>query len=208
MVPDYHEHLRRQLDFLERSCAAFDRGCEDEAVRVAVSIRVLIHETGNSTSLLAHLGRRDIQLLSTCLDIVAKSQDPWLKGTRRMFNGMGQYVPGQAPPYQPKLGNSYSHYFLPVDSWWKQPVFILDPDTRVTRKDVVLTAADKDGGAHVDNKLTPDYERLLASGDLGYLVTRDENEETHTPITGHHYVALRQMGHELLNSPELLALAQ
>ena len=40
------------------------------------------------------------------------------------------------------------------------------PGTQVSRKDVVLVAADKDGGAHVDSALTPEYERLIESGDL------------------------------------------
>ena len=204
----YRDHLCRQLEFISRSCDSFDRGFEDEAVRIAVSIRVMIHDTQSSTSLLKHLQARDIRLLSTCLDIVAKLQDPWLKGGRlRMFNGMGQYTPGQTPPYRPSLGNSYSHYFARVNDWWTQPVFVLDPDTWVMRGDVVLTAANKDGGAHVDSKLTPEYERLVASGDLGCLVAQHGTEEIRIPISGHHYVALRQMGYELLNSPELCRLA-
>jgi hypothetical protein len=71
------------------------------------------------------------------------------------------------------------------------------------RERIVLDAADKDGGAHVDAALTPMYLRLVESGDLGFFV--DEHGKQ-TPITGHHYVALRQMGHELLDSPALVAL--
>jgi len=81
--------------------------------------------------------------------------------------------------------------------------FILDPDTWVSRKDVALTAANKDGGSHVDAKLTPTYERLVNSEDLGYFM---DEHGTQTPITGHHYVALRQMGYELLDSPALIGL--
>jgi hypothetical protein len=39
---------------------------------------------------------------------------------------------------------------------------------------------------------------------LGVFVDEHGSE---TPITGHHYVALRQMGYEILNSPDLLKLA-
>jgi hypothetical protein len=69
---------------------------------------------------------------------------------------------------------------------------------------LTLSAADKDGGAHVDAVLTPAYERLMESGDLGNFVDDCGNQ---TPITGHHFVALRQMGHELFASQQLIALA-
>jgi hypothetical protein len=80
----------------------------------------------------------------------------------------------------------------------------LDNSTRVTRKDVALAARDKDGGAHVDANLTLTYERLIESDELGSFV---DESGVRVPITGHHYVALRQMGYEVLNSPELTALA-
>ena len=77
--------------------------------------------------------------------------------------------------------------------------------TPLTRKDVVLTAADRDGGAHVDSRLTPEYERLAADGALGSLVRSDSVE---IPITNGHLMALRQIGYEVLHSPDLIALAQ
>ena len=83
---------------------------------------------------------------------------------------------------------------LSVDQWLKETVFILDPDTWVSREAVVLNAADKDGGAHVDAQLTPLYERLVNSGDLGVFVDEHGSE---TPITEHHYVVLRQVVYEL-----------
>ena len=55
------EHLRSQVRFLERSAAAFDAGDEDEASRLATSIRVLVHDPpkGRPASLLAQLGVKD-----------------------------------------------------------------------------------------------------------------------------------------------------
>jgi hypothetical protein len=163
---------------------------------------VLIHDTQNQSSLLTDLGANTIALTSSCFDITSRIQP----GTRaRMSNGIGRFEigPGGVARYYPKLGNGMFRYDLPVGQWWNQTIFILDPDTWVTRKDVVMSAADKDGGAHVDAKLTPVDERLVQSGDLGYFVDEQSRE---TPLTGHHYVALRQMGHELLDSPALLTL--
>jgi hypothetical protein len=199
---DFRAQLKRQLGFLERSCYSFDAGLHDEAIRIAQCIRVLIHDTKKQTSLLTHLNAKNIALTSSCLDITTKIQP----GTRaRMFNGMGRFeISPSGSRYYPKLGGGMCRYDLLVESWWTQTVFILDPDTWVTRRDVVLTAADKDGGAHVDALLTPLYERLVAGGDLGNFV---DKQGTETPISGRHFVALRQMGHELLDSSSLVKLA-
>jgi hypothetical protein len=116
----------------------------------------------------------------------------------------GFLVETHVTTYLPKLGGGTFYETMPVERWWEQTVFVLDHDTWVSRKEVVLTAADKDGGAHVDESLTPTYERLVKGGDLGFFV---DTHGTEMPIGNHHYVALRQMGYELLNSPELLALA-
>ena len=65
MEPDFKAHLFRQLGFLWRSCQAYDEGHIDEAVRIATVIRVLIHDTQASTSLLKHLDAENILLSST-----------------------------------------------------------------------------------------------------------------------------------------------
>ena len=77
---------------------------------------------------------------------------------------MGQFETGpHGARYSPKLGGcGMFDHTLSVDQWLKETVFILHPDTWVSREAVVLNAADKDGGAHVDAQLTPLYERLVA----------------------------------------------
>jgi hypothetical protein len=198
---DFRESLKRQFGFLARSCHSFDAGYHDEAIRIAQCIRVLMHDTGKQRSLLTHLNAKSVSLMSTCLDIASKMRP----GSRvQMFNGMGMFRSSpEGASYFPKLDDSMFQHDLPVEQWWAETVFILDPETWVSRKRVVLDAADKDGGAHVDAALTPIYERLVDSGDLGCFF---DEQGTEIRVTGHHYVALRQMGHELLNSPSLVAL--
>jgi hypothetical protein len=199
------EQLRRQLSFLDHSSDAYDRGLQDEAIRIATTIRVLVHQTKNSTSLLKHLGATEIHLLSTCRDIrpMLDGSDPFYAGTRiRLFNGMALF----GDVYRAKLGSGSVRQPRTVSDWWSQVVYALDDGTKLTRKDIVLAAADKDGGAHVDIKLTTEYELLLAPGSLGTLVFEQGGETENQPITDGHFVALRQMAYELLNSPELLAL--
>ena len=205
---DFQAALRRQIGFLDRSCRSFDDGFHDEAIRIAQCVRVMMHDTKNQTFVLTRLGAKNIVLTSTCLDIASMLRDPKSLAFGRRpqtFNGMGRFTIGpHGARYFPKLGDGMFRYQLPVHAWWTQTVFVLDPETWVCRKEVVLSAADKDGGAHVDRSLTPQYQRLIESGDLGYFT---DESGAQRPISGHHYVALRQMGHELLNSPMLLNLA-
>jgi hypothetical protein len=205
-TPDrFREQLKRQLAFIERSCVAYDSGREDEATRIATVLRVLFHNTKNSVSLLAHLNAVDIKLLSTSMDIVAHfdNHDWFRKGQLpTFFNGMGILANGK---HRPKLGEGGMNEFQGMPSWWRQPVIILNSHP-YTREAIVLNVADKDGGAHVDATLTPEYEQLIAQGSLGALIERTANGDLVTPITDAHFCALRQIGFEVLNSPDLLAL--
>jgi hypothetical protein len=65
MLIDFQAHLARQLGFLLRSAAAYDSGLRDEAYRIATAIRVLLHQTNRSDSLLHHLRAESAPLLST-----------------------------------------------------------------------------------------------------------------------------------------------
>ncbi len=92
-----------------------------------------------------------------------------------------------------------------------QTIFILarGQDRRISRKDIVLVAANKDGGAHVDAKLTPQYESLKQRG--GTLLSFDSNiggEFKKVEFENIHELLIRQMVYELLNSPALLALSR
>jgi hypothetical protein len=190
---DFLEQLRRQMGFLRRSCESFDAGDQAEAVRIATCIRVLVHDTRHSTSLLTHLGAKHIRLRSTVAPIppnaiVAERLISWTGGA----NGIEA---------RPRLRMSATDRFLPVQEWWLEVVAVPSREHRMTRRDLVLGAADRDGGAHVDATLTPDYHRLknawTAVGGLSDSRTIEE-----VPL-----VSLRTLGYEVLMSPELRALA-
>jgi len=52
LPPILLKQLRRQLTFLRNSAASYDAGYSEEALRIGVVIRVLLHDTQYSTSLL------------------------------------------------------------------------------------------------------------------------------------------------------------
>jgi hypothetical protein len=49
-------HLDEQIKFLEASAAAYDKGFDGEAKRLAVTLKVLLYDTKQSHSLLSQLG--------------------------------------------------------------------------------------------------------------------------------------------------------
>jgi hypothetical protein len=196
---DFRKQLEKQIGFLDRSCKAYDHGYVDESIRIATVIRVLIHDTPKSTSLLRHLSATHIDLLST-----AEPQKIPVGGAA-MF-GMGSYTMGSAgSKWHPVCQNT--RFQLPVHEWWTQLVF---GDTRhyLSRKVIVLAAANKDGGAHVDSDLTPAYAALAQSGSVGIFGygKRDDPARVEAPIENGHLGYLRAFGYELLSSRELLNL--
>ena len=187
------EQLKRQLGFLERSCSHFDAGHTDEAIRIATIVRVLIHHTNASTSLLHHLGASTISLLST-YPILGDEVLFTLSSPVRISD-IGIHAP---------LDTAIVRLFMPANEWWNQ-VLVRDGQKDYTREFVAVKATNKDGGAHVDADLGRDYERLSTDG---WTWKQEENGQVlQNQIMPTHYILLRQTGYELLNSPELLALS-
>lgn len=193
----YKEQLCRQLRFIERSSAAFDKGFLDEAIRIAITIRVLIHQTKNSKSLLHHLGARStVKILSSIAQ-----PDP-SDGVLCLFDGVMELsMDGPAPNLELSRAKA-----VDVETWWNEIAVVTGPEMPHTRQSIVCTAADKDGGAHVDEALTQEYEELM-KGMYSFTKSKGNAEECRD-IGNHQFFALRVFANELLNSPELQALAQ
>jgi hypothetical protein len=127
-----------------------------------------------------------------------------------MFTGMGRvrFTGGKGVKWSANTDLNAIDRAIVLADWWNQTVYI-HGSIRLTRKDIVLAAADKDGGAHVDSKLTTEYESLMNVGGNGFWRIADMNHPgVFHPIIDAHLVYLRQMGFELLNSPELLDLCK
>ncbi len=78
-----------------------------------------------------------------------------------MYTGMGKmYFSQGGAQWSPNTSVRAIDRYMPVGDWWRQTLYVKG-SVRLTRQDVVLAAADKDGGAHVDAKLTPNYESLM-----------------------------------------------
>lgn len=186
-------HLAEHIYFLEASAAAFDEGFTSEAKRLATSLRVLLHDTSNSHSLLGQLGRKDLQFYDTALEIDSENSATQSGLTLALIKptGLSSHVPilDDSPRGAPRQ--------VDFDRWWNAPVFIDDRRQTLSRKDLALSVADQDGGAHVDPSLNETYARLTRDNSLGWVRVLGTSE---TPIQEPAQASVRQIAHEVLKS--------
>jgi len=157
---ELRQHLKEHLGFLDESGRLYDQGKEHEAKRLATSIRLLLHDTGQSHSLLQQLAvKTHITYWSVLLQEAGPSSRSYIGiGIRMGFGGLDQYVPNLFPPQRQ----------LTFDKWWDDDPLIIQDTERVTRKRAVLALANKDGGAHVDPSLNALDYRLLRTDLVGW----------------------------------------
>lgn len=183
--------LKEQLQFLQASADAFDGGFEGEAKRLAVSIRVLLHDTNNSHSLLGLLGKKDISFVDTAL--------PETRGNELPHGGLVVMTLGGSKPrvLAPLDDTMTPATSLRFDAWWHAVAFRDDKSKTLSRKDLILIAANQDGGAHVDPDLNETYARLSKDNSFGWVATTPAGT---APMPGPEKAAIRQIAHEVLKS--------
>jgi hypothetical protein len=190
---ELHDHLNEQLGFLLRSATSYDNGFTDEAKRLAVTIRVLVHDTANSSSLLGQLGLKSTLFLDTAILQDPANLLPYGSLIQMIFGPSGaSYIPSldQLPPNT--TPNSVS-----FDQWWSRPIFRNKEMQVLTRKDLILSVADQDGGAHIDPALNEAYSKLSRGGAMGWRYTGQSGSYIIRPPE---LAAVRQIVHEVLKT--------
>jgi hypothetical protein len=188
--------LRQQLTFLRRSCDAYDAGVEDESIRIANAMRIIFHDKGRSTSLMTHLGLKVTKMLSSSRGL----------GDWKDFLAHRLDLRSPQPIHMvPLLGDRFIE--LQLDEWWNnEPVFNHD-GVPYSRRMICLSAAEKDGGAHVDEELER-YYQVLCAGEYAIGIQGDLQFDGEAPFpqgvtlysTNAHLALLRQFAHEVLVS--------
>jgi len=186
-------HLKEQTEFLKSSADAYDRGFQGEAKRLAVTLRILLHHHGSNNALLHQLGRLD---------------------TSRFYDSAPANLPGNLGTYSglvvtahTKTGAEYIPMlddnqigpgeWIPFSSWWETTIFVDNKKRKVSRRDLILSLADQDGGAHVDPALNERYFALSRENSMGWVVTQGTVQH---PMGPPHLASVRQIAHEVLKS--------
>ena len=190
---DLDQELTDRLDLLKTDAATYDSGKEIAAKSFATGIRIMVHDTAVSHSLLRQLGRKGDPFLDTALPIDSKS----------FFSYSGLLAASMGPGgcgFKPHLENhpEGGGKLIPFEDWWNATVFRDQQGNTFSRKQLVLALANQDGGAHVDPQLDEVYHKLTRQNSLGWSIKH--GDEPWKAVTNPHYAAVRQIAHELLKS--------
>lgn len=189
-------HLADCIGFLNASCTSFDAGFLGEAKRLATTIRVLVHDTKASTSLLTLLGTKSTIMFTTTANIDRPGNMAGhlgLVGFQLGSDGASYWAPlDKGPP------SRYNRPPCTFDAWWSEQVINDRKGGVFSRRDLTLALANKDGGAHVDEKLDPSYAALTRGNSLGWQASDGNGAERALSSVELHSV--RQIAHEVLHT--------
>ncbi len=187
---DLERHLEEQVKFLENSANSFDKGFEGEAKRLAATIRLLVHDTKMSASLLGQLGKKSGLFPDTKSENDKRSLMPYQGLVSLNLN-----ITGGETQYVAMLDDAPGKYMISFDDWWSSSVFRDNSGRGLSRKDIILIAANQDGGAHVDSALDEVYSNISKGISTGWKQVKGKDERY---IEGAERAAIRQITHELL----------
>ncbi|PKE63134.1 hypothetical protein [Macrococcoides caseolyticum] len=182
------EHWEDQLTFIQSSIVNFDNGNENEARRIATSLRIMFHQTRLSKSLFHQLKLNHKLFLWSSGGLYTPSNllSSWtLLKLKQDINGLS---------YEPLGLDNERTFYLCFDDWWNEIIFD-DKKNVFTRKDVITFVANQDGGAHVDDSLGQKYAELVKHNSLGWSDGWG-NAVSNNPV----YNAIRQIAQEVILS--------
>jgi hypothetical protein len=191
------------LELIRVLCECYDKeGKEIIALSISTAIRVLVHDTNNSTSLLTHMDKKNAKFLSTNLE---NSKELIRLGLVRRINvGVKDGIGGEAK-YWPICDERYfpmpkEKKLLNFEEWWNTEIIFESAEYGLTRRDLVLSVVNKDGGAHFDTKVQKKYNdfRHTWSGGSTLVGTKSGISRGYDNIPV--YPAIRQIGYELLRT--------
>ena len=189
-------HLKENLVFLKTSAISFDNGNLGEAKRLAVSIRVLLHDTKQSKSLFKLLKlKQHFVFLDTAHDY-----DPTNLVSHHGLVGLK--ISNQKNSYIAFCGeglNNKSFESIPFKQWWNKIVISDLKKNQFTRGELILALANKDGGAHVDPNLDKAYADLTRNNSVGWI---SSNNGIKTPMSDIELFSVRQIAYEVIYSLE------
>ena len=203
----YLNQLKEQVNFLIDACHSYDKGSFVYAKQMSAIIRTLLKDNPKNkqtVSLLASLGVKEtLKFYNTAYS----AKDPAV-----LLNLVGllrQYKPrpeaDQIPIYIPMFDdtNLIDVQWIDFDDWWESNVIVCKDTTNnfsLSRKKIILTMAEQDGGVHVDNfdKMDSVYKGIITS---------TANILTHTTPNGNtvtieylQYALVRQIAHEVITT--------
>ena len=115
------------------------------------------------------------------------------------YSGLiANYGSAESVKYVPLLDETANSVkMVSFNDWWTAVAFVDSKNRPFSRQTLVLTAANQDGGAHVDPALNSEYEALSKKNAMGAWFASHAGAE---PIASPERAAIRQIAHELLRT--------
>jgi hypothetical protein len=173
------EMLAQQLGFLKSSLQAYKVGNDAESLRMATTLRVLIHDTTKSHALLKQIDPNYLNL--TILDRPDFSSGRKILvlygiGVSRSGDGTGTARPDMTL-------NDPALQLTPLEKWWNRLVLVFTDSNgqhvEFTRRNLVLTLVNKEGGAHVDPTIPVEYEKYVLDAAVPFIVNGVPTDSAH-----------------------------
>lgn len=179
---ELRSHLDEQMLLLADAAARFDAGLHPAFKQMAVSLRVLLHDTQQSTALLTHIG--------------VKEQMQWLAGGRdQPGNLLNETVLAGIQMATDETSMTVSYVARDAESclqrgvtldfatWWSDPVIrLVDRDVTLSRRNIVLYVANKSGGAHID-AIPPALRDIEMNNAIGWRIGSDDGDSVALDIS-------------------------
>lgn len=172
----YRTRFEDQRHLLRRAIEAMSHGDLTPALQIAVTTRVLIHETARQKPLLKNL-RPDY------LDLpIRQGFEPPPKDVPPGMQIMTFYCPISANITQVDGKTTVSLITALDDAqykqsilglWWESACMALPGVGPVLRKNLIVDMADKEGG-HVDPKIGQGYQNILGSGFVRFKIDEED----------------------------------
>lgn len=152
------------LGYLKNSLNQIEKGEFFEVKRVASTIRTLIHETGNSHSLIKQIEHHPSNIMDKECYFFANAQP--LKSS--LLEGLHSAIRCQFPRmrFDDSIENHeiYFRTWNTLDDWWngllfKNPII----ENEFSRRDIIIHFANKEGGSHVDPNLPQNESEALSN---------------------------------------------
>lgn len=197
---DLANALSDQFHLLAMYADQFDVGNRVIAKPMATALRVLCHDSRTSKSLLGQLGLKSRFFYDT-----AASPDetpPRFDYKKEKYVGsflgiIGMTHTAELVPFLDSLENRRFFGFSRFDDYWNRVILLDGNETSFSRRDIVLSVADQDGGAHVDPGLNAEYQALTRENSMMMVGQRGGVFHNLNHVA---FVLLRQITHEILRT--------
>jgi hypothetical protein len=156
----------------------YEKGKVRFAIKMAKTLSTIFHKTEKSTPILPALAERYGIRMRFRGHRALKNNRAIPK--TRLPNGISDMTPGS---------DSSSMTYLSFDEYWNEIVYVGDRGS-FTRKELIILAAKKLSGAHVDPRIDSKLQRIINSGDV---VISSDSEDDELAITRAIYVTAYQV---------------